>query len=301
MNKETALHPMLKTVLKNIIELLNLKAGWIWIMQKNGTFYLAASHNLPNNFKNSPDRLSGRCYCIEKYFLEKDGKAENISELVCSCLKKLPAKTYNLKFHANIPIYVNNHKIGLVNVVGKDSQRISKRDLYILGIIGRLIGTGIQRTRIQPKQMGPSETKLALQDFFQCVIQPKAREMEEQLGQIKKGILHNDTDALQKLNTIEDIIDSISRQLDHIVKEYPVCQKIRRSNNQIYNLLLTKRELDVLTPIQKGYTNKEIAESLFISERTVKFHLSSIFQKLSAKNRTEAVYIAQNKGLIKAL
>lgn len=61
---------------------------------------------------------------------------------------------------------------------------------------------------------------------------------------------------------------------------------------------LTPREEEVLGYLAHGSTNKEIADALFISERTVKFHVSSILEKLEAANRTEAVTLAAQRGLI---
>jgi len=61
---------------------------------------------------------------------------------------------------------------------------------------------------------------------------------------------------------------------------------------------LTARELEVLKLLARGQQNKEIAAELVISERTVKFHVSSILGKLGAGNRTEAVRIAAQQGLI---
>ncbi|HET8910401.1 MAG TPA: response regulator transcription factor [Ktedonobacteraceae bacterium] len=61
---------------------------------------------------------------------------------------------------------------------------------------------------------------------------------------------------------------------------------------------LTERELEVLNLLAQGMPNKEIASHLVISERTAKFHVSSIMGKLGATNRTEAVSLAAQKGLI---
>lgn len=61
---------------------------------------------------------------------------------------------------------------------------------------------------------------------------------------------------------------------------------------------LTPREMDVLQRLADGKQNKEIAAELKITQRTVKFHVSSILSKLGAGNRTEAVTMAAHQGLI---
>lgn len=61
---------------------------------------------------------------------------------------------------------------------------------------------------------------------------------------------------------------------------------------------LTEREREVLQFMAQGLQNKEIANQLHISERTVKFHVSAVLAKLGAGNRTEAVRMAVQHGLI---
>ncbi|AQV97891.1 helix-turn-helix transcriptional regulator [Cupriavidus necator] len=62
--------------------------------------------------------------------------------------------------------------------------------------------------------------------------------------------------------------------------------------------MLTPRETEVLTMLAEGLGDKEIARQLDLSENTVKFHLSSIFGKLGASSRTEAVMQGMRHGLI---
>jgi len=62
---------------------------------------------------------------------------------------------------------------------------------------------------------------------------------------------------------------------------------------------LSKREQEVLLLMSKGLTNLEIAAQLFISENTVKTHISRIFEKLQVKNRTTALIKAKESGIIK--
>jgi len=62
--------------------------------------------------------------------------------------------------------------------------------------------------------------------------------------------------------------------------------------------LLTARELAVLRLVAAGQSNVQIAESLGITERTVKFHVTAIFNKLGADNRAQAVAVAGKRGLL---
>lgn len=65
-----------------------------------------------------------------------------------------------------------------------------------------------------------------------------------------------------------------------------------------YEYALTARELDVLSLIAKGLSNLQISTQLHISLSTVKTHVSSILQKLSAENRVGAIKVARESGLL---
>jgi DNA-binding CsgD family transcriptional regulator len=66
------------------------------------------------------------------------------------------------------------------------------------------------------------------------------------------------------------------------------------------NLGISKREYEVLTLLGTGMSNQEIADSLFISQNTVKTHTSRLFEKLAVKNRTHAILKSKELGIISA-
>ena len=85
-----------------------------------------------------------------------------------------------------------------------------------------------------------------------------------------------------------------------VVKEVPVAamQPFALNKERLRDLGITKRELEILELIAQGMSNREIADKLFVSENTVKTHSSRLFDKLSARRRTQAVQIAKELGLI---
>jgi DNA-binding NarL/FixJ family response regulator len=61
---------------------------------------------------------------------------------------------------------------------------------------------------------------------------------------------------------------------------------------------LTKRERQILALVAEGYSNAQLAKMLWVTEQTVKFHLSNTYRKLGVANRTEAARLAQLHGLV---
>jgi len=84
-----------------------------------------------------------------------------------------------------------------------------------------------------------------------------------------------------------------------VVKEVQVAAASFSVNEaRLRELGITQREHEILELIATGLSNREIAEKLFVSENTVKTHSSRLFDKLSAKRRTQAVQIGKELGLI---
>ena len=85
-----------------------------------------------------------------------------------------------------------------------------------------------------------------------------------------------------------------------VVKEVPVpaTQAFTLNQERLKHLGITRRELEILELIAQGLSNREIADKLFVSENTVKTHSSRLFDKLSARRRTQAVQIGKEMGLI---
>jgi DNA-binding CsgD family transcriptional regulator len=100
-----------------------------------------------------------------------------------------------------------------------------------------------------------------------------------------------------KLTTRKEVI--VERELI-IEREVSVSSSAPFLLNQerLRELTITKRELEILELIASGMSNREIADRLFVSENTVKTHSSRLFEKLSAKRRTQAVQIGKEQGLI---
>ena len=85
-----------------------------------------------------------------------------------------------------------------------------------------------------------------------------------------------------------------------VIKEIPISRTVPFTVNQtrLRELGITPRELQILELIASGLSNREIAEKLFVTENTVKTHSSRLFDKLSARRRTQAVQLGKEFGLI---
>ncbi len=116
------------------------------------------------------------------------------------------------------------------------------------------------------------------------------------------GYLLKDSDSLQ----IVDAIRAIARgdSLIHpsvagkILAEFSLLAADKAQTRSLVDHDLTEREITVLRLVASGQTNKEVANSLELSEKTIKNHLGNIFHKLHVYDRTQAAVLAIRRGII---
>ena len=299
LNKEFSLQAALRKTLEQIVHLLNLETGWIWLVQKdNQSVYLSATYNLPPALAKYPERLSGWCYCIQKYLSNDFSEACNISEIICSRLKDIKTDTHDLKFHATVPLFVNGEIAGLLNLLSKETQQLTDEQLSMLNTVSELIGMAIQRTRLQESYGNSASSQNdANNEVLKRIFQPRLESLRTNLQNLQANLDQTKSEELDNaLTQVEELQQQLGMMQEELTRK--ATEKNTDSDFHYPASPLTERELEVLQLVRKGDTNKQIAEQLFIAERTVKFHISSILSKLYAETRTEAVDTALRRGLL---
>ena len=83
----------------------------------------------------------------------------------------------------------------------------------------------------------------------------------------------------------------------YLAKEWPLPDQAPQAMSQSRAVMLTPREREILQLVAEGYSNAQLARMLWVSQETVKFHLSNIYEKLEVSNRTEATRWAHIHGV----
>lgn len=113
------------------------------------------------------------------------------------------------------------------------------------------------------------------------------------------GYLVKDCSTEEIANAIRDVAGgktALSPQLAASMLEE--VRRLEQPTSNDEDRIVTKREEEVLQLIANGFSTTEVAEKLFISQKTVKNHLASIYQKLDARDRTQAVLQAVRMGIV---
>jgi DNA-binding NarL/FixJ family response regulator len=193
-----------------------------------------------------------------------------------------------------------------IAVVGEASNGHDAVDKVINGLRPHIVlmdvhmpvMTGIEATR---------RIKLAMPDIV--VIGLTASEDDATIAEMLKagasGYILKSAAASELVKSIrsarsdrETMINELHQRINHFTNRNSYTERSAEPAQQNIHQHLTRREIDVMEALMRGYSNKEIARSLVISERTVQTHLSNIFSKMEVNSRTEAVLVAMRDGWV---
>jgi DNA-binding NarL/FixJ family response regulator len=171
---------------------------------------------------------------------------------------------------------------GAINIARK-----TKPDIILMDI--NMPGTdGIEATRVIKREM-PEVRIIALTIY----------EDDEVIQMVKAGV----SAYLLKDVAGSELTDTIHRVMKGEVVIHP--RVARRLIKEVANekppqleVQLSRRELDVLNLLVQGKSNRDMAEIMFISEKTIKNHLTNIFRKMNVRDRTQAVLFALKNKLV---
>jgi DNA-binding NarL/FixJ family response regulator len=156
-------------------------------------------------------------------------------------------------------------------------------------------------------------------DILDCGSNEATREIKKSSPQVRVAVLADSeneqelfsaiesgaTGYLQKDAKVEDIVKSIDLiRKGQVVVSPPLAEKLvgkfasMRQKEAEETTGLTDREVEMVKLLPEGLTNKEMAETLFVTENTVKVHIKSILGKLQLRNRQQLAAYAAQKGLV---
>jgi DNA-binding NarL/FixJ family response regulator len=169
---------------------------------------------------------------------------------------------------------------------------------------GEEVCTMVARTRPDVVLIDP---QICGNDGFGCVASIQAVHREAKVVFFSgKSNLHHVQAALEAgaaayiIKTIHplDLVGALRQTLQRTVFHPRLSQSLDGENGQAEEL--TAREREILAAVARGLSNKAISQELWVTEQTVKFHLTNVYRKLGVPSRTAAVRYAHEHGLVGA-
>jgi DNA-binding NarL/FixJ family response regulator len=192
----------------------------------------------------------------------------------------------------------------LVTLEGVRIVLESSDDISVVGQAGtpEELSSMVARTRPDVVLIDP---QLCGDDDFGCidVIRTQHREAKVVFFSMKSNIHHVQA-ALEAgaaayiIKTIHplDLVGALRQTLQRTVFHPRLSKTLQGENGSTDEL--TAREREILTAVARGLSNKAIGEEFWVTEQTVKFHLSNVYRKLGVPSRTAAVRYAHEHGLV---
>ncbi|PLS17034.1 histidine kinase [Bacillus sp. M6-12] len=152
LNEGSELSAVLNEVLARLLTVTKFDAGWIFLIDEQGGYELAASKQLPPALLNEEIQpmCNGECWCIDRFRKGALKKATNIIE--CQRLEDAIelnwGDTRGLTHHATVPLQAADEKFGLLNIAAAHKTIFSQEELTLLESVAYQIGTAIKRIKL---------------------------------------------------------------------------------------------------------------------------------------------------------
>ncbi len=205
LNRAVEIKSALEIALKMVAELFGLKSGWVWLLdEETSEPFLAASRNLPPFLTAKPSRMRGsNCLCLRTFRAGDISGAANVNVLECSRLEGEVDGTDGLRYHASIPIYAHDKRLGVMNLASSDWRGLEENDLQLLYIIGYQLGTMVERARLfeRAARLAAAEERNRL-----------AREIHDTIAQGLAAITLNLESSEAFLDNVDEVSQAKGRQ-----------------------------------------------------------------------------------------
>jgi len=299
-NLELEIHDVLYLVLKNTLEGLSLRIGWVYLLDpERDQYHLASWHEIPGDlqetlFHNPPDPL---CSCQRDLL---DGiLGEDAIIRPCGRLEN-SGQSQNYAKHVTLKLEAREHKLGIVNLLCDDVCEPTEDDLELLTLLGVQISEIVANAWLLLKL---SEKEVARQALLKALV--KAQEDERSLlaRELHDGAGQNLTSLLVRLKTLEkqipennqgminDLCDSVSETIEYI----------RRLSYQLRPIVLEEFGLEIAlqTLIEDMAENSglETEYRCNLKDQQLSYEAETTLYRIAQESITNVVRHAQAKHL----
>jgi DNA-binding CsgD family transcriptional regulator/putative methionine-R-sulfoxide reductase with GAF domain len=192
-----------------------------------------------------------------------------------------------------VPLVFESRTIGvLIFATDADRRHFSQDDIRLATLCGNLAAVAIENARLYEQL---HNSVLRLRRTLEEEITERMGELAHRAVQLESG-----SAIVEDTATTPDIDELLGRVMELKIARKVLDEVTRIPVDPLSVDHFTPREVEILTLVAKGFSNKEIARHLSIALSTVKFHVSSILGKLHISDRTRAALWAVNRGLVKA-
>jgi PAS domain S-box-containing protein len=146
LNQAGSEQEVVESALERALELPGIQAGWISLREGEAGFRLAAARNLPPALE-APGAMEGDCACRSRLISGTLDSVTNILE--CERLQKATGDTRGLRYHASVPLWIDNRALGVMNLVGPGKGLFTEDELKVLHSVGNQLAVALERARLR--------------------------------------------------------------------------------------------------------------------------------------------------------